>query len=90
MKIQGTITRVATGTIGPGKSRSGEQWQSVTVEGLQLFVPPALQNGWQQGQRVKAEISHQGSRRLVDANGKVLGYEQDFQLLTMEPVVIAD
>jgi hypothetical protein len=90
MRIVGTITRVANGTVAPGKANAGQPWQSITVEGMQFFLPPALQNGWQQGQRVKAEVAHQGSRRLTDGQGKTVGYEQDYQLLTIEPVVLVE
>lgn len=90
MKVIGTITRVSEGVIGPGKQRAGQTWQSITVEGLRCFVPSALQNGWANGQRVKLEVSHQGDKWLQDGAGKTLGYEPEYQLLSIERVVIPD
>lgn len=90
MKIVGTITNVRGGTVGEGKPRAGQPWQQVTIEGVRLFVPEALQNGWAAGQRVRCEVSHQGDKRLADGAGKILGYEAEYQLLSIERVVVSE
>lgn len=87
MKCVGTITNVRAGTIAPGKNNAGQAWQLLTIEGVRVFVPAALQNGWQQGQRVRIEVAHQGDKRLLDNAGKTVGYESQYELLTIEPVV---
>lgn len=83
MKVIGTITRVSSGTIEKGKN-AGQEWQQLTVEGIRLFVPADLQNGYQRGQRVRMDIIHRGDKKLVAANGDTIGYEAEFDLLTCE------
>lgn len=83
MKVTGMITRVSEGEIKNG-SRAGEDWQQVTIEGLRMFVPSDLQNGFARGQRVKCEILHRGDKKLTGQNGATVGYEPEFELLTIE------
>ena len=91
MKILGTITRVAAGKVGEGKGeRSGQPWQQLTVEGVRVFVPLEMQNGWERGQRVRVEVVHQGDKKITDKDGKTLTYEPTFELLNIERVMVAE
>lgn len=89
MRINGTITRVASGTIGKG-DRTGQPWQQITVEGIRLFVPLEMQNGYERGQRVRIEVAHKGDKKIADVSGKTLSYEPEFELLNVERVVVAE
>lgn len=88
MKIVGRITRVSEGTIEKGRN-AGQDWQSLTIEGLRVFVPAEMQNGWQRGQLVKADLLHRGDKQLT-ANGQTLGYEAQFDLMALELVPEAE
>lgn len=90
MKVLGTITRVNSGTVAEGKGeRSGQPWQQITVEGLRVFVPLEMQNGWERGQRVRVEVAHQGDRKIVaPGTDKALSYEPTYELLNIERVVV--
>lgn len=89
MKIIGLITRVGEGTIENGKN-AGQDWQMITVEGLRMFVPHDLQNGFKRGMRVKAEVLHKGDKKLADGQGKTLGYESEYELMTVEILPASD
>lgn len=86
MRINGVITRVASGDIKTG-TRVGQQWQSITVEGIMLFVPAEMQNGYERGQRVKVEIAHQGDTVHELASGKKV-FEPKYELLSVERVSV--
>lgn len=83
MKIRGVVTKVATGTVSRGKN-AGDTWQQVIIEGMSLFVPDDLQNGFCRGQRVAAEVLYKGDRKRLDADGNSLGYQADYELLAIE------
>lgn len=83
MRLVGVITRVSGGTISKGQ-RAGDEWQQITIEGMRLFVPDDLQNGYCRGQRVKAEVLHKGDKRIADSDNKPLGYEAEYELLSIE------
>jgi hypothetical protein len=84
MKIVGRITRVSEGTIEKGRN-AGQDWQALTIEGLRLFVPLDMQNGFERGQLVKCDILHRGDKQLT-ADGRTLGYEAQFDLLAIEVI----
>lgn len=86
MRISGVITRVGTGEMKSGP-RAGQPWQSITVEGIQMFVPDGLQNGFERGQRVKCEIAHQGDV-VHDLGGGKKIYEPKYELLAVERVFV--
>lgn len=83
MKFLAVITGVRSGDISKGKN-IGQQWQQLELEGIRVFVPVELQNGFCMGQRVKGEVMYRGMKANVDANGVVKGYEADYQLLLIE------
>lgn len=86
MKFLAVITSVRSGDISKGKN-IGQQWQQLELEGIRVFVPDELQNGYCVGQRVKAEVLYRGMKRNIDSNtGAVTGYEPDYQLLLIEVV----
>lgn len=85
MRVVGLITRVGSGTISTG-TRAGQDWQMLTVEGMRLFVPDDLQNGYERGQRVRMEVLHKGDKKLVGGDGKTVGYEAEYEMLTCEIV----
>lgn len=84
MRVVGVITRVSGGVVANGGRLDGQNWQSITIEGLRLFVPLELQNGFERGQRVVAQISHSGDKKIVDSgSSKTLAYEPTFELLAV-------
>lgn len=85
MKFLATITGVRTGEIAKGKNL-GQQWQQLELEGIRVFVPLELQNGFCMGQRVRGEVLYRGTKRNIDTNGAIMGYEADYQLLVIEVV----
>lgn len=88
MRVNGVITRVAAGEMKSGP-RVGQPWQSITVEGIMLFVPSVMQNGFERGQRVKLEIAHQGDTVHDLGNGRKV-YEPKYELLAVERVLVPD
>lgn len=85
MKFLGLITHVSTGTVSKGQ-RAGSEWQQLSVEGIRLFVPEDLQNGFCKGQRVRCEVLYRGDKKVLDAAGNVMRYEPDYQLMTISVV----
>lgn len=85
MKFSGLITNVATGTVSKGQ-RIGSEWQQLNVEGLRLFVPDDLQNGFCRGQRVRGEVLYRGDRKVLDDKGNTVRYEPDYQLMSISVV----
>lgn len=80
-----TITGVRSGEITKGKNL-GQEWQQLELEGIRVFVPSEMQNGFCVGQRVKGQVLYRGTKRNIDSNGVVTGYEPDYQLLLIEVI----
>lgn len=85
MKFLAKITGVRSGEITKGKNM-GQQWQQLELEGIRVFVPSEMQNGFCMGQMVRAEVLFRGTKRNIDSNGAVTGYEPDYQLLLIEVI----
>lgn len=83
MKIIGVITHFGEGQISQGKS-AGSVWQMITVEGLPLFLPNDLHGDYCRGQRVRCELLYTGDKKRVDSQGKDLGYQAGYQVLSVE------
>lgn len=83
MKIIGRITRISSGVIEKGK-RAGEDWESITVEGIRLFLPLEFVGQFARGEMVTMEVVHRGDKQLTNGEGRTLGYEAQFDLLTIE------
>lgn len=88
MRVRGTITRVEGGLIKNGPN-VGKTWQALTFEGIRVFVPVEMINGWERGQRVNCELMHKGDTKIVDASGGNK-YLPEFELLNIERVMVAD
>lgn len=82
MKIVGVITHVGQGTVSRGKN-AGDDWQMITVEGLPLFLPLDLHSGYCRGQRVQCELLYTGDKMRTDKDGKDLGYQAGYQVLSV-------
>lgn len=89
MKIIGRITRISSGVIERGK-RAGEDWESITVEGIRLFLPAENVGEFGRGQLVRMEVAHRGDKQLTNGEGRTLGYEAQFDLVTIEAVSEAE
>lgn len=83
MKIIGRITRISSGVIEKGK-RAGDDWESITVEGIRLFLPLEFVGQFARGELVTMEVAHRGDKALTNAEGRTLGYEAQYDLLTIE------
>lgn len=82
MKIVGVITRVSDGVIGQGRN-AGQPWQSINVEGMQLFVPGDLQREYCRGQRVQCELLYTGDKKRVGNDGNDMGYQPAYEVLSI-------
>lgn len=88
MKLTGIVTRVLTGEYKGGRN-PGEKWQKLTLEGLTLFIPTELQNGYARGDRLVVEVSHQGDTKTEVSGGRAI-YEPKFSVLAVNRVVVSD